>query len=422
MLRRLLLTLALASLTLPAQAATPSPITLLGTVNAPGAVSARLVGPVLHVSTAVGLITYDVSRPETPRELGRLPLPTFQNEDLDVAGGLALLSDDVPVRASDSAVGGQLLVVSVADPARPALLAEVPLPDGAGHTATCLLQCRWAYASAGATLVAVDLRVPSAPAVHRVPLPEASGDVHDVEEDDRGLVWLSGRGGVTALAVAPVRFLGTAVASRTAAATPTAPVTLTSTGAAGSTALTRVGLAHGSLRPLDVDWRGPLGKGDVLLVSEESTAEDCVAGGRLHTVDVRGASTGRVVTVLDSVAPVDRKATSAPGLGAGCSAHWFSTSGPLVAAAWFGAGVRVFDASDPRRMRQVASYVPSEPRTWATVWVPGTRIVYALDLHRGIDVLRVDARPGGQEIGATDHQPRSATLAGVLDGARCSSD
>lgn len=414
--------LALVVLALPAQASAPSPITLLGTVAAPGAVSARLVGTVLHVSTAAGLITYDVSRPEAPRELGRLPLPTYQNEDLDVGGGLALLSEDVPVRAGNSPAGGQLLVVSVADPARPQLLAEVPLPDGAGHTATCLLACRWAYASSGATLIAVDLQVPAKPVVHRVPLPAASGDVHDVEQDDRGVVWLSGRGGVTALAVAPVRTLGAAVARRTAAATPTAPVELTSSGAAGSTALNRVGLAHGSLRPMDVDWSGPLGKGDVLLVGEESTADACVDGGRLHSVDARGASTGRTLTVLDSVAPVDRKATTAPGLGAGCSAHWFSTSGPLVAAAWFGAGVRVFDASDPRRLRQVASYVPTEPRTWATVWVPGTRIVYALDLHRGIDVLRVDARPGSPEVGTTDHQPRPATLSSVVEGARCSSD
>lgn len=422
MLRRLLLVLAVTVLTVPAQAAPPSPITLLSTVPAPGAVSARLVGTVLHVSTAAGLITYDVSRPEEPRELGRLPLPTYQNEDLDVGGGLALLSEDVPVRAADSPVGGQLVVVSVADPSRPAVLAEVPLPDGAGHTATCLLECRWAYASNGATLVAVDLRSPSSPVVHRLPLPAASGAVHDLDEDDRGLVWLSGEGGVTAVAVAPVRNLGASVARRTAAASPLAPVELTSTGPAGSSALTRVGVAHGSLRPLDVDWRGPLGRGDVLLVAEESTADDCLDGGRLHTVDVRGLGTGGRLTVLDSAAPVDRKASTAPGLGAGCSAHWFSTSGPLVAAAWFGAGVRVFDASDPRRLRQVARYVPTEPRTWTTVWVPGTRIVYALDLHRGIDVLRVDARPGGPAVGDTDHQPRPATLARLTDSARCSSD
>ncbi len=417
----LVLALALTSISVPSGSAS-SPVTLLSTVTAPGAVSARLVGQVLYVSTAAGLITYDVRDPAAPRELGRLPLPVFQNEDLDVDGGIALLAEDMPVTTPDTPVGGQLLVVSVSDPSRPMLLSQVSLPDGAGHTATCLLACRWAYASNGSTLVAVDLRKPAAPVVHRIPLPPASASIHDVEEDERGIVWLSGFGGVTALAIAPVRSLGAAVARRTAAATPSAPVELSSTGPAGGSPLTRVGLAHGSLRPVDVDWRGPLGRGDVLLVAEESVADECVDGGRLHTVDVRGLATGGPLRLLDSAAPVDRPASKAPGLGSRCSLHWFATSGPLVAAAWFGAGVRIFDASDPARLRQVGSYVPTEPRTWATVWVPGTQIVYALDLNRGIDVLRVDVRPGAAAVGTTDHQPRGATVARLTDSGRCSSD
>jgi hypothetical protein len=372
------------------------------------------------LSTTSDLLIYDLTDPRAPKQAGRLPLPTWENEDIDVGAGLALMSHDVPVAGPDSPVGGQLVVVDTSDPTKPLPLGNVSLPDGAGHTATCLDGCRWAYASNGATLAAVDLSNPAAATTTRVPRPAASGSVHDVDQDGDGIVWLSGEVGISAVAVHPVATLGSRVARLSATASVTKPVVLTTTGAPGTSPGVRVGILHNSQRPRDIAYRG-FSRGEVLLASEESTAADCRDGGRFHTFDARGLRTGAPLRVLDSVAPAELKASVAPGLGAGCSAHWFTTNGPLAAVAWYGAGLRLLDVTDPTHVRQVGRYVPQEPRTWSAYWVPGTQYVYALDLNRGIDVLEVTAHPGAREVAPLDHHVKSLTLTRVVSGAVCSS-
>src|SRR3954469_13602443 len=207
-------------------------IQLIGSVPAPGGVSGRVVivhgePKGLYVSTAASLIVFDISTPAAPREIGRLPLTTYQNEDLDGDANIAMLANDVPVSAPGSPAGGQLVIASVADKTRPVPLAVASLPDGAGHTASCLNECRWAYASEGASLVALDLHAPAAPTVTRVPLPAASGYIHDADQDADGVVWLAGSAGLTAVAVGPISTLGPRVRRASAAATPSRPVVLT---------------------------------------------------------------------------------------------------------------------------------------------------------------------------------------------------
>ncbi|MDQ1687505.1 MAG: hypothetical protein QOK42_480 [Frankiaceae bacterium] len=406
----------------PGEAAGPA-VELVTTVTAPGAVSGHIVMEGSHprwfyLSSALGLIVYDISDPAAPREVGRLPQPTYQNEDLDGSGTVALLADDEPVSGEGLPVGGQLSVVSVSDKANPTTVAVASLRDGAGHTATCLDGCRWAYASGGGTLAAVDLRVPAKPVVSTLPAPAATGTVHDGEQDRDGVLWLSGVDGMAALATRPVTTLGERVRRLSARATPTKPVILTTTGAPHSSGATRVGILHSSLRPADIHYRG-FAPGDVVLASEEFTADACGDGGRFHTFDARGVRTGAPLRLLDSVAPQESSSAKVPvGLGRGCSAHWFTTSGSLVAVAWYGAGTRILDVSDPRHVRQVGRYVPTEPRVWAAYWIPGTPYVYSLDLDRGIDVLRVSARPGGPEVAPLSHgvRPAAALQARVLDG------
>lgn len=411
----------------PSAVAAEEGIRLVRTLPAPGAVSARLVlengqGRYLYVSTAGSLLVYDLADPAAPREIGRLPLPTYQNEDVDGNSELALLADDVPVRGSNSAVGGQLVLASVKDKSRPQPLSVASLPDGAGHTATCLDGCRWAYASAGATLAAVDLSDPAQPAVSRVPLPAQTGPVHDADVDPDGVVWLAGRQGLAAVAVGPVTKLGPRVAALSRTATPLRPVVLTSTGKPGTTPAVSAGILHGSLRPTSTRYAASSGlaPGDVVLAGEEAGADDCRDGGRFHVFDARGLRDGRDLALLDSVAPAETTSSTAPGLGAGCSAHWFTTQGSLAAVAWFGAGLRILDFGNPRKVRQIARYVPVEPRTWSAYWIPGTRYVYALDLHRGIDVLEVTARAGAPEVGALDHARRGRPVAELVRGSLCS--
>lgn len=422
------LTLCLLAGTVPASARANDGLQLVGTIAAPGAISARLIqGPGaqrwLYVSTGTGFLVYDVTDPEDITEVGRLPLPTYQNEDLDGNADLALLANDSPVSAAipGSPAGGQVVVVSTADKTHPAPMAVVSLPDGAGHTLTCLDNCRWALASGGATLAAVDLTTPERPVVHRVPAPVGSGIVHDANQDADGVVWLAGSKGMTAVAMRPILTQGAAVAGRTRGATPLKPVLLTGSGAPGTTLAIRAGTLHGSLRPADIAYgrRSGFKRGEILLAGEEGTADDCRAGGKFHTFDARGVRDGAPLRLLDSVAPAESKASLAPGFGAACSAHWFTHQGPLVAVAWFGAGLRILDVTDPWRIRQVGRYVPQEPRTWSAYWLPGSRYVLALDLHRGIDVLEVTARPGSAEVGALQHGTPARSIANIVDGSLC---
>ena len=146
--------------------------------------------------------------------------------------------------------------------------------------------------------------------------------------------------------------------------------------------------------------------GDVVIAGEESTDPDCAAGGRFHTLDARALPSGGTLRVLDSVAPDEPTSSAVLGPGAGCSAHWFTQQGSLVAASWFGAGLRILDITDPRRVRQVGRYVPAEARTWSAYWVHGTSYVYALDLTRGLDVLDVRSRAGDPEVGSLVHDSR----------------
>jgi hypothetical protein len=113
-------------------------------------------------------------------------------------------------------------------------------------------------------------------------------------------------------------------------------------------ALLGPGSLHGSQRPSRIRYSPPSGLagGDVLLVGQESTATSCADGGRFHTFDARGLRAGRPLRLLDSVVPAENTAAITRGLGSGCSAHWFSQQGQLVAASWFGAG-----AAHPRPQR-----------------------------------------------------------------------
>ena len=52
----------------------------------------------MYVTAATGLFVYDVGEPEAPRRLSTIPLPHFENEDVDlghVAGrDIVVISND----------------------------------------------------------------------------------------------------------------------------------------------------------------------------------------------------------------------------------------------------------------------------------------------------------------------------------------
>ena len=86
-----------------------------------------------------------------------------------------------------------------------------------------------------------------------------------------------------------------------------------------------------------------------------------------------------------------------------CSAHYFEVSGSTVAAAWYGQGLRLIDASDARNLRQVGYYyvTGTDPATnpsslaWDVAWRGD--LIYVFDMSRGVEILRLADSPGLRE-------------------------
>src|SRR3954463_11235036 len=48
----------------------------------------------MFVTGTEGLTVYDIAKPEMPMPVGLLPLPHFENEDVDLGGNTLLISND----------------------------------------------------------------------------------------------------------------------------------------------------------------------------------------------------------------------------------------------------------------------------------------------------------------------------------------
>src|SRR3954447_24798715 len=56
-------------------------------------IGARIRGNYMYVSGTDGLRIFDISNPELPLPAGVLPLPHFENEDVDLGGDTLLISN-----------------------------------------------------------------------------------------------------------------------------------------------------------------------------------------------------------------------------------------------------------------------------------------------------------------------------------------
>jgi hypothetical protein len=406
-------------------------VTWLGTLAEPEVISAhfRTRGgrEEMYVSTLRGLATYDVTDPAAPVKLGFLPLPHFENEDVDLAASrdLLLISND------PSEGAGVLYVISIADPAAPEIVGQmatgnvasgsgfeflfdaipgvVPLPEsaktGTGHTASCVdaggVECRYVYlAGTAAGIDVVDLADPAAPAYatpRNFPAEEATAALasHDVQFDRHGLAWIAGYGGTAAYDVSD----------------PLAPRLVYRTDEQG-----RSGYAedpandgkslndfihHNSLRipnrslassPAGAD---PDADSDVVLITEEDyNRPGCAGAGSFESWRISADEDAGGTPLLHPLGRFDvEEDPSAPAL---CSAHYFDERAGLVAQGWYEQGTRFLSIADPAKIEQVGYWIPAGNVTWGALFPPSDptgEIVYALDNTRGIDVLRVD-RPG----------------------------
>ncbi|HEX2087701.1 MAG TPA: hypothetical protein VHF89_18595, partial [Solirubrobacteraceae bacterium] len=387
-------------------------VSFLRTLPEPGVISARFRGGLMYVSSESGLSIYDVGDPAAPREVGRLPLPNFENEDIDVGDGIALISND------PSEGVGLLHVIDVSDPRAPRritsfntgtadagiisgpLLGPAGFGWGTGHTASCVDGCRFVYlAGTLSGIDIVDLRDPARPRyVRNFPAAEATHGLasHDVQFDRDGNALVSGAGGVAAYDVSdPVN-------PELVYRTDDSAKSRYAENPANDGSTINDFIHHNSMRLENSNIAGAVGPpsadSDVLAITEEDyTRPACEGAGSFQTwqLTAEKADDGsRLARFLDRWdVEVDPTRQSL------CSAHYFDVRGGLLAQGWYEQGTRFLDVSDPRDIRQVGYWIPNKNVTWGALYPPTdptAEIVYALDNSRGIDVLRFDRPDPGE--------------------------
>jgi hypothetical protein len=430
---------------------------------------------VLVTTGRYGFRTYDVSDPAKPELIGSFQPPEvlgangyWQDEDMEldvkrklIIGALDPRHDDVD-QVSCPGIGtasaktrnpkcrSGFYVISYADPAHLKQVGDlVELP--VGHTTSCIDDCKFVWTGGparrddlaylgdftpggrgdGRPIWVTDLRDPSHPKTFPNPIDLGRNDgltdySHDVDVDKQGFAWVSGRGGLLGYAThGKWRDPKTDAWRR---ATPWDPVLVAGGGLPGGddgVAQPGTDFIHNSTRPVGGRVRAAgVPKDHVALMTEEDFTGPCDQGGRIVAADITSSLGGEGavgstpehpfrMTALDSFHPARNAPDTSSKVLPDCSAHYFELSGSTLAAAWYGEGLRIIDASDARDLRQVGYYyvTGTDPAanpsslSWDTAWHGD--LVYLFDMDRGIEILRLKGGP-----------TRSARLASVREPAR----
>jgi hypothetical protein len=348
-------------------------------------------------SWAAGLTVFDISNPAMPTPVGALPLPHFENEDVDLCGDTLLISND----REEKDVGGILYVIDITQPALPTLLSSLPLGltgdgRGPGHIANFVkADCSQAWIDGGDDVEVVDLSDRAAPtslgtfrsyaAVGPDPskLP-AFVVTHDTERDSTGMLWQVGGGGLAGYKLT---------------SDPLKPKLVTSSGIEG----VNVDFTGASSPYNDFILHNSKRAGNTLLVTEEDYIDSNGGDEQPGSCNGQGKfETWKITSGKGSMKPLDTWKTELNGFLAGgsadskapatvnCSSHWFDYRNGVAAVGWYEQGVRFLDVRNPSDIRQIGYYLPADGATWAAYWVPGSKdLVYTADPARGIDVLQI---------------------------------
>jgi hypothetical protein len=118
-----------------------------------------------YVSGWGGITVLDIAKADSPKLVGALPLPHFENEDVDLCGNTLIVVND----RVEQDLGAIMYVVNIANRATPKLSAILPLGltgsgRGAGHIANFVKSdCTQAWVDGGDHVEVVDLTLPSTP-------------------------------------------------------------------------------------------------------------------------------------------------------------------------------------------------------------------------------------------------------------------
>jgi hypothetical protein len=382
-----------------------------------------------------GVTILKADNPERPVPVGFLPIPGLtQNEDVELSmkrrvllvsmdnraalpnvpltgtGACTALEDPAQRAIACRRVGGILFVVDISIPEAPRLRSFIQYADssgtrpdgrvlaGPGHTASCILDCNYAYISGGRIrgVTVVDLRNLDAPKIIGTVASPAGADgngyvpgtSHDVHTDRYGNVWIAGSGG-TAM-YAPIK-------------NPLKPVLLATVSPADNV-LTNQLIHHGVVRydattvligeeqfsgnAADACGKPDAGRGDY----DKDGTDDEDGSFQVWKIDAK-AKRLRLQDTWDTelVEGTPPKVLN-DTVGIGCSSHWFDyNSYKVVADGWYEQGLRFLDISNQRKIRQVGFWMGPATAASQAQFVPGRPdLVYVADYSRGLDIVRID--------------------------------
>ena len=118
-----------------------------------------------YVSGWGGITVLDIAKADSPVLVGALPLPHFENEDVDLCGNTLIVVND---REAED-IGSIMYVISIANRTLPVVSAILPLGltgngRGSGHIANFVkADCSQVWVDGGDLVEVVDLTVPTAP-------------------------------------------------------------------------------------------------------------------------------------------------------------------------------------------------------------------------------------------------------------------
>jgi hypothetical protein len=424
---------------------------------------------ILVLTGRFGFKTLDVSDPDNPTPLDSF-IPEdlaaggyWQNEDMELDTRRKLIIGALDPRHTDAGAtgcpaGGSVnnplckagfYVISYADPTNLRQVGDfVDLPSG--HTSSCIQDCKYIWTGGparttnpelrwlgpilgptqpapwtaprlvgdGRPIWVTDLSDPREPEVFDRPIDLWRNDgytdySHDVDEDERGIAWVSGRGGIRGYATKGRH--RDPYLNRSREATPWDPI-LVAGGGVGGTAQP-VMLMHNSGRPTDGSVRASGVKSGNVLVGTEEDFTGCETAGKIVLSDLTDSWGGEPAqqSTLDDPYRLEPLDTFHPVLDpptgdtstSGCSAHYFEIEDSLLGAGWYGQGLRLVDISDARDVRQVGYYrvtgttpgsgANPSSNSWDMAFFDqgrrnkhGSRLIYLFDMSRGVEILRLD--------------------------------
>ncbi|MCU1592993.1 MAG: hypothetical protein JWO12_385 [Frankiales bacterium] len=372
----------------PGTTITSPNVTHVGTIPLEGVgVSMRVVkvGKQVRafVSGAAGLSIYDATNPLKPTLLGHLPLYNWENEDIAVSddGSKAILTEFEGTL--------YLHVVDVSNPALPVLAGSMEL--GGAHTVECADRaCNYLFGSEGQTY---DTRgIPSElPRAREWGTLTHSAPGHNLHKDAAG-IWTADTMPLVVFKLNPD------------------PLHLKVLTRGDITKNTQY--QHNNIRPRADRYKprkkgeslgGPLRDGELLLGEGETNFEPQCSGsnGAFSTWSMVGFDRGVPMKQLETLRPVQNAAFSEdPAVNVlGCSGHWFTQKDGkdgsiLVAAAWYEHGTRLLSVN-PRngKISQVGYFQPTRGAASQAYWMPGSDVIWTVDYHSGIDILKFDQNP-----------------------------